>query len=95
MSAGDLASPFGRTPPFAGITAVDLANQLGIPLGANEPTSPSVAYVAYVANADQWPVLPESALHGLAGDVVRAIEPSRKRIRWQSWCSFSLHSAIS
>jgi hypothetical protein len=75
VSTSDLASLFDRTGPLAGMTAVDLAKQLGIPLGLYEPVTPSVAYVAYVASADQWPVLPQQALHGLAGDVVRAIEP--------------------
>jgi hypothetical protein len=30
---------------------------------------------AYVANTQAWPLLPGAALHGLAGDVVRTIEP--------------------
>ena len=30
---------------------------------------------AYVANTQAWPTLPGAALHGLAGDVVRTIEP--------------------
>jgi len=36
---------------------------------------PSVASDASVAGAPAWPVLSDSALHGLAGDVVRTIEP--------------------
>lgn len=36
---------------------------------------PLVASVASVANQSVWPVLPSAALHGLAGDVVRIIEP--------------------
>ncbi len=35
----------------------------------------SVASVAYVAGENEWPVLPKEALYGLAGDVVRTIEP--------------------
>jgi hypothetical protein len=36
---------------------------------------PSVASDAYVANPQIWPTLPTPALYGLAGDVVRTIEP--------------------
>jgi len=38
-------------------------------------TKTSVASVAFGAVPDGWPVLPDVALHGLAGDVVRVIEP--------------------
>ena len=36
---------------------------------------PSVASGDYVADTQAWPTLPAAALHGLAGDVVRTIEP--------------------
>src|SRR4051812_39990056 len=41
-------------------------------------TAPSSAYVAYVA-APQWPApLSADALHGVAGDIVRTIEPGNE-----------------
>jgi hypothetical protein len=43
--------------------------------GKESTDDPFVAKRAYVAPPNGWPVLHPSALHGLAGEVVRAIEP--------------------
>ena len=32
-----------------------------------------------------WPELDPAALHGLPGDVVRAVEPLARRTRWRYW----------
>jgi hypothetical protein len=54
-----------------------------IPAVFAAPPTPSVQIsaiaappsIGYSANQGGWPVLPKAALYGLAGDVVRAIEP--------------------
>jgi hypothetical protein len=71
MTHNDLALIWPKRSGLEGMTAEDIARLLEIPAAADS----SVASVAYVATRDHWPVLPREARYGLAGDVVRIIEP--------------------
>jgi hypothetical protein len=51
-----------------GMTGEDIAKLLDVRAVAD-------TFAASVASLDEWPVLPSAALHGLAGDLVRTIEP--------------------
>ena len=76
VNAEQVASIWPRAGLLEGVSATDIANLLNLHGGATEPADdPFVAKRAYVAPPDGWPVLHPSALHGLAGEVVRAIEP--------------------
>jgi hypothetical protein len=76
VSQEAVASIWPTGNPLEGITATDVATLLDIPVRGTEPAdAPFVAKRAYVAPPDGWPVLHPSALLGLAGEVVRAIEP--------------------
>lgn len=61
MQMKELASIFPERDPLARITVADVG--------------PEIAAALDLPQADGWPVLPQAALHGLAGDVVRTIAP--------------------
>ena len=56
----DLAGVFPPDPPLEGMTGWDIADLLGI---------------SQNKDGELWPKLPGAALYGLAGDIVRTIEP--------------------
>jgi len=55
----DLTGVFPPVPEFEGMSGQDIADLLNVP----------------ATESGGWPVLPDAALYGIAGDVVRAIEP--------------------
>lgn len=65
---------FGQRDPLAGITAEDVTPDIAHMLNLPRSSSPLVD-ARQDLSQNEWPILPSAALHGLAGDIVRTIEP--------------------